>query len=105
MPGTLHTAATRKNACSSSQKNGITDAIRYLKSEIAMAFFGKIVIMRPQWILIFTSYVAWWVVVSRPGFQSFSAQTSENGCGFNRSMQHLISNTGEEDVEDETATG
>ncbi len=29
---------------------------------------------------------------------------SANGCGFNRSMQHLISNDREEDVENEAAT-
>jgi hypothetical protein len=35
--------------------------------------------------------------------QNFS-QAAEYGCGFNRSMQHLISYIREEDVEDEATT-
>jgi 2-oxoglutarate dehydrogenase complex dehydrogenase (E1) component-like enzyme len=35
---------------------------------------------------------------------SFLEHLSPVACGFNRSMQHLISYTGEVDVENETAT-
>ena len=43
-------------------------------------------------------------IKSLVAFQKIMACMSALGCDFNRSMQHLISNYREEDVEDEAAT-